>query len=398
MNPETRRWLVLWAGALFGYGLLMFVNPARPSLRDGFRCLCRHRQLWWVPALFGVFHAAFSLWVRVYEAWVIPDAPPALLPWTGWQPPGWGDALTASLLPAAEGTSSLFNCVATTFPLSALWAGLLLCNWRGYQAVLYRALRRRGGRAASVCVHAALLLCAVAALCKPILFGGLPRLNAYLGEAALLRLGEAVNALSFFFEYLLGVAVQIYLVLLVFTWTRGLSFNFDGLRRFALRRFSFVARWAAVVLIVSALGISLPLIVASFRPLEAPWETTGFVRATRWGLTVLLVAFCSVQLLLIFHNETLRQAWADALSLWRRYAWHVASFLAVGAVHFLALAMVNAYLPPALGQWTWPGAAWNVLVYPTLWGGLAGWFLASWVCLFRRCERGCPDAAGLVRF
>ena len=398
MNPEARRWLLFCAGALAGYATLMLTNPARPSLRDGWLCLRRYRQLWLVPATFGTLHAAFSRWVRFYEAWVIPDAAPALLPWTGWQPTGWTDAFSASLLPAAEGTASIFNCIVTAFPLSALWAGLLLCNWRGYQAVLYRGLRRRCGRLASLGIHAALLLCATAALAKPVLFGGLPRLNAYFGEATLLRAGESVNALSFFFEYLLGVAVQIYLVLLVFTWVRGLSFDFDGLRRFALRRFSFVVKWSAVVLIVSALGISAPLVVASFGPADAAWEPGKWVLWTRWALAAGLLLFGTMQALLIFHNETLRQALGDTGQLWRRYGWHLGSLLAVAAVHFLALAVLNAYLPVALGRWTWPGAVWNVLLYPLLWSALAGWFLASWVCLFRRCERGSPDVEELVRF
>lgn len=398
MNPATHRWLLLCAGALTGYAVLMLTTPARPSLRDGLRCLRRYRQLWLIPAIFGGFHAAFSWWVRVYEAWVVPDAPPALLPWTGWQPPGWGDVLIASLLPATEGTASIFNCILTTFPLSAVWAGLLLCNWRGYQAVLYRALRRRAGRVPSLGIHAALLVCALAALGKPFLFGGLPRLNAYFGEATLLRTGEMVNALSFFFEYLLGVVIQIYLVLLVFTWVRGLTFDFDGLRRFALRRFSSVVRWAAVVLALSALGINLPLIVKSFLPVDAAWDPAGWMRITRWGLAGGLLVFCSMQLLLVFHNATFRDVLTDVGQLWRRYGWHVGSLLAVAALHFLALALANAYLPPALGQWTWPGAVWNVLIYPVLWSGLAGWFLASWVCLFRRCERGRADEVELVRF
>ncbi len=398
MNAETRRALLLLAGSIVGYVVVMAANPARASLRDGIRCVRRYRQLWLIPAAFGGAHALFSLWVRCYEAWVVPDAPPALVPWAGWQPPALPDTLAASALPAAESTASIFNCVVSAFPLSALGAALFLCNWGGYQATVYRGLLRRWGRLGSLLIHGAFLLCAMAALAKPVLFGGLPRLNTYFGERTLLRAGEGINALSFFFEYLLGVGVQIYLVLLAFAWIRGLRFGFHEMRRFAARRFVFVFKWAAVVLAISALGINLPLFVASFRDASAQWQPTTLVNLTRWALVVILFVFCAAQALLVFHNESLRRALLDSLGFWRRYGWHAGWLILVAALHFLGLAVANAFLSPALGQWTWPAAVWSLLLYPSVWGGLAGWFLASWVCLFRRCERNRPDDGDLIRF
>ena len=392
-------WLA--GGALAGYILLMSSNPARPSLRDGLRCVRRYPQVWLWPAGFALAHAGFRLWRHVYESWIIPNAPPTLVPWGGWQPSPWGDAVAASWLPAMESTSTIFNCVVTAFPLSAVAALLFLGNWRGYQTALHRSLRRRCGVAGGAAIGVGLVVSAAAAVCKPMLFGSLPRLNGYLGEASLLRLGEAVDSLSFVFENPFGVGVEIYVILLCFAWVRGLTFDFDGLRRFALRRFTFVVKWAVVVIMISGLGISVPLIASSFIPpsdASIPDWTGGTIQATRWLLSVTLLLFSSMQILLIFHNESLLQACADHFRILRRHGAHVGWFVSIVALHFFALALADAVLPAAVGLWTWPGVTWSLLVYPMLWTALAGWFLASWVCLFRRCERNAPDLDEMVRF
>ena len=64
---------------------------------------------------------------------------------------------------------------------------------------------------------------------------------------------------------------------------------------------------------------------------------------------------------------------------------------------FLPWPLADAFLPLALGPWTLPAAIWSLFVHPLLWTALAAWFLASWVCLFRRCERNQPDADEWVR-
>ncbi len=66
--------------------------------------------------------------------------------------------------------------------------------------------------------------------------------------------GGGDQCVEFLFEYLLGVGVQIYLILLCYAWIRGMTFDFDGLRRFALRRFAYVVQWAVVVLAISRSG------------------------------------------------------------------------------------------------------------------------------------------------
>ena len=309
--------------------------------------------------------------------------------------------LAACPLPTAVGVTALFNYVVTPFPLSVLCAVCFLCNWRGYHAALRRALWRRFGGLGAVAIELILISCAACAVVKPLLFGSLQWLNHFLGADALLRVGEAVNWLGFVFEYVLGVALQIYVVLLCFAWVRGLSFEYEELRRFALRRLSFVLKWAGVVLLLSSAGINLPLLLASFRPVAdvaAEAAAVHVVVVARWLLAAILLVFCSMQITLVFHNESLRRAFADHWRLVRLHRWPIAWLLWIAVLHFTLLAALDATLLRGLGERTWPAAFWESLLYPALWSVLAAWLLASWVCLFRRCATGRPDADQLVRF
>jgi hypothetical protein len=388
------------AGVLIGYGLLMGFSPVRSSLRDGAHCLSRYRQLWILPAVCAVSHAIFRWWVRWLEASMAADARPFLSPWQGWQTPGWNEALSSGWLPALENTAGLFNCMVSIFPVSALAAVLFLFNWHGYQGTLFRALKRRLGTGAGMLAHAGLVVCAAAAVAKPALFGGLPRMNALLGADALLRLGELVNWLGFAFEYLLGVGLQVYLILLCFVWLRGLSFDFENLRRFSLRRLPFVFKWSGVILALSTLSINLPMIAASWLP---PLDLAGQARLdsamvmARWSLALVILAFCAVQITLVFHNESLRRALKDHGRLLRFHGGRVGWMALTALGHFYLLALLNFFLGRGLGEGTLPALVWS-LAYPFLWALMSGWFLASWVCLFRRCETGRADTDELVKF
>ena len=195
--------------------------------------------------------------------------------------------------------------------------------------------------------------------------------------------------------------MQIYLIGLCFVWVRGMTFDFDRLRRFALRRFVSVGRWAVIILAISTAGINGPLVINLFEPAasqETPAWIERTVSATHWLLAGILVTFCSLQIRLVFHNETLRAACADHFRILRQHGLHISWLVAVAALHFFALAAANGVFSKALGPWTWPAAAWSLLVYPVLWAFLASWLLASWVCLFKRCESGRADADELVRY
>ena len=401
MNADWQRTGFLLLGTVVGYGLLMRFNPVRPSLRDGWRCLRRYPQIWLLPTACNVAHALYGLGMRWLESRAVPGAPPLFRTPDAWQPPPWREVLTSSLLPAFEGAAAPFNCLTTVYPLSALVAVLFFLNWGGYHTLVRGALVRRLGLWMGALVYAGLTVCAAAALCKPVFFGGLTRLNAFFGAVALVRTGEIINWASFVFEYVAGVGLQIYLVLLCFAWVRGLSFHFDSLRRFALRRFAFVVRWALVMIGLSSLGINLPLVADAFaqrgQTIEGAWVGAA-VWFSRWLLAVVALLFCSMQITLIFHNESLRQATLDHVTLLRRHGERVGWLVVTAGLHFLLLVGVNAFLLRALGEQSWPAAVWSVLFYPVCWTALAAWLLASWVCLFRRCEIGKPDVEELVVF
>lgn len=397
MSHDFLRSLFLGVGATAGYLVTLVTVPVAASLRDGFRCLRRYQQIWLIPALFAVAHAAFRLWIHFFHSLGLNGSPSPLEPWTGWHPPAWSGIPLDCFLPALENTSAIFNCVVTTFPLSALVALFFICNWRGYQAVVFRGLCRRCGEIGGTVIHVCLTTCCLAALCKPVIFGGLPNSRLQFSETTFLRVGELTNTVSFFFEYLLGVAVQIYLVLLAYAWFRGLTFDFDALRRLALRRFVIVVKWALVILAISSVGINLPLILAGYQSSVQAWEPTRLIQPVQWGLSVVLLVFCATQAMLVLHNEPIMRAIINSLRFWNRHGWQVGWLVVFAALHFLVLAVADAFLRQALGEWTWPASAWSLLGYPLIWSGLTGWFLASWVCLFRRCEHPGVVRGELIR-
>ena len=237
------------------------------------------------------------------------------------------EAARAAVIPALDSTAGIFNNLVSTFPLAAVAALLLLVNWGGHQGVLWRALRRRCGRWA---------------------------LRGARGDPArgARRAGEAVSRMrcrvswmpssgcngrrsprgsAFLFEYMFGVGVQLYLLLLAYCWVRGLTFRPGHLLDFAIRRFSFVLRWAAVVMVLSTLFIDLPLMLQN-APFFSRWfaATAEAIDArtnlARVALDLIFLTWCSVQITLMLHNESLRQ------SLQRSSALRGAQSLAAGVV------------------------------------------------------------------
>ena len=396
MDFTTQQAILLVGGALAGYVVVMLANPARASLCNGLRCLTRYQRIWLIPAAFALTHAGLEFCLHLHAATDTPKLFAGSTLSTEAAVVGWFDVLNASCLSAAESTSALFNCVVTAFPISVVGALLFLCNWRRVQSVIWRGLLRRCGTVPGFFAHLFIVLCALAALCKPLAFYLLSGTHLYFDEATTLRGGELINTFSSFFEYLLGVGAQIYLLLLAFVWARGLTFNFSELRHLAFRRFTVVARWAAVILVISGVGINLPLVLASFYPQASVRTMLDYGLLTRWLLAGVLLLFCAAQVLLTVHNHSLKSAATESFRLWRLHGWQVGWLIIVAALHFSLLAIVNTIVPHVFGPWSWLTGTWNLLACPILWSALAGWFLAAWVCLFRRCEGQRLEVVGLV--
>ena len=229
-------------------------------------------------------------------------------------------------------------------------------------------------------IYFGLLLCAVAAFCKPIFSLSIYWLNRYFDGIFLLRLGAIIDWLSFQFEYLFGLLIQIFLVVLTFIWIRGLNSEPGRIFEFALKRAVFAAKWAGIVLLATFVLIHLPLLISYL------WITqqTDFTKAViqyieqtaRPLIAVALILFCSIQITLILHNETLRDAVHEHAQLARRHWFRIIWFLGVAGIHLFALSWLTDFIVGAFPKYSVPNLFFAVLF--TLGRAfLVAWFLAS---------------------
>ncbi len=400
-------WLL--AGAVIGYLLLMFTNPVRAALRDGWRAIRRYPVLWLVFGAFGFANTIFQLIIRIYSYYVLPAGDRPVFMWlrAAWRDPklwltgspeslwhvpphGLRDATRDAVLPAVESVAGIFNNLVSTFPLASIAAVLLLSNWDGHQMVLQRALRQRFGFWGWF-AYAGILIAALAVIAKVLLYAAPPILQ-FEEDLALLwfQWSPVVVWAAFLFEYFFGVCIQIYLILLAYCWVRGLTFDHPRLLDFAIRRFAFVMKWAGAVVILSSLSLDLPLILKNFTPFQgwfAPDDATlDFrVRLARSALAGFLLIFPTMQITLTFHNESIVKALRDHFQFLRRHWWRFGWFLIMAGVHFYLFVALNLVCGRALGDGTAPGIAWGLMA-PWLNGIVGAWLLASWVCLFRNCD------------
>jgi hypothetical protein len=289
--------------------------------------------------------------------------------------------LSESVLPSLETVAGIFNNVVTTFPVAVFAAVGLLLNRRGSLRLMSKVLHRRFG-AWSALLLLALLLCASASVAKAILYFR----PAWIPDAWWLQWGPATAAIAALFEYLFGVGVQAYLILHAYAWVRGISFDRHAMRDVAFRRFGAAAKWSGIVLVTQAVFIELPLVLAFAAHWPTPPEFIGdWLRASRAILSGTLLLFASMQAWLTLHGETLRRAWKAHLRMLWHHAWSIAWFLIIATIHCFAVQFLRACVLQGLGEDTAPGVLWTLL-WPILFGLVAGWLLASWVCLFKRSE------------
>ena len=361
--------------------LVMFFNPVRRALGDGFRCIGRYKRIWITFALlgFGYFVFQFVTFTPVRN-WSDLDLDQiASLPQWYW--PRFAEIWTETPLPALEGVAGIFDNATTTYPLSVVAAVFMLVNWRGLHGALVRALRKRYGFW-SYPVYLILLLSALASLLKPIVFWRLPEWSGLVPAAGLLRISATVDAAAFIFEYLLGVYIQVYLITVCLAWIKGVSFEEGELFRFAMRRFSYVLEWAGIVVAVSTLIVRAPLVLAYFRNIPGVLDYLPIARLLMSGL---IIAFCSVQISLALHNETLIKAMRAHAQFVRQNAGHLTWFLIICGLHFFVIMICDAVMRSAIADRLSALFLWK-FTFAFLRGIVTGWLLASWVCLFRHCE------------
>jgi len=369
-------------GLFSGYVIMLLFNPVRVPLRDGFRCVLRYKRVWLTFVLLGsaYFVFQFSTFTPIQSTADVDLT--QITSMANWHWPTFMEIWREAPLPALEGVAGIFDDATTTYPLSAVAAVLMLINWRGLHGALVRALQKRF-HFWGYLVYLILLLSAVAALLKPVVFA-LPLWGGLLPGAELLQISASVDAVAFIFEYLFGVYIQVYLIAVCFAWIRGLSFEEGELFRFGMRRFSYVLEWAGIVVLVSFLIVRLPLLLAYFMNIP---DVLDYLPVERVLMCGLIIAFSSVQISLALRNETLREAIRAHREFIRnnfsRFGW----FLLICGIHFFLLTTADAIMRGAIADRLIAMVIWKS-IFVFLRGFITGWLLASWVCLFRRGETG----------
>src|SRR5213593_4813064 len=368
-------------GLCSGYALVMLFNPVRQALGDGFRCIGRYKRVWLTFALLGFAYFVFQF-VTFTPIRNSADLDlNQITSLSSWHWPRFADIWRETPLPALEGVAGIFDNATTTYPLSVVAAVFMLVNWRGLHGALVRALRKRYGFWGYL-IYLVLLLSALASLLKPIAFWRLPEWSGKVPAAGLLRISATVDASAFIFEYLLGVYIQVYLITVCLAWIKGVSFEEGELFRFAMRRFSYVLEWAGIVVAVSTLIVRLPLVLAYFTNIPGVLDYLPIARVLMSGL---IVGFCSGQLSLALHNETLIAAMRAHAQFIRQNAGRLAWFLVICGIHFFSIMICDAIVRSAIADRLGALFLWK-FSFAFFRGMITGWLLASWVCLFRQCE------------
>src|SRR5438094_4733488 len=286
-------------GVIASYILVMLTYPVRLALRDGFRCIARYERIWLTFSLLGLAYFVFQLvtFSTVPRPSEIDFAEIISISNWNWSP--LADVWHEVPLPTIESVAGIFDNATTTYPLSALAAILFLVNWRGLHRTFWRALFKLY-RWWSIPIYFVFLVSTLAALLKPLVYWRLPNWNNEVSTAHLLKISASIDALSFIFEYLAGVYIQAYLITVCLTWINGLSFREGALFAFAMRRFSYVLEWAGIVVVFIILCLGLPMLLAYF--INVP-NVLDYLPLQRVFMSGFILAFCSVQISLVLHNE-----------------------------------------------------------------------------------------------
>lgn len=380
-------------GLCVGYALVLWCNPIHLALRDGFRCITRFKRIWLTFALLGFAYSVFRFATFTPLQQMSDLDPHQLTTIADWSWPRLVDVWQETPLPTLEGVAGIFDNATTTYPLSIVAAVLLLGNWRGLHGALWKALQQRF-RVWGYPMYVIVVLSAIASLFKAVVYLRLPAWRAVLPDAVLFQTSATVDAVASIFEYLFGVYIQVYLITVALAWIKGLSFTEEALFQFAMRRFSYVLKWAGIVVLVGLLLVRLPLLLAYFINLPGVLDYQGAARYTMSGL---ILAFCSVQISLVLHNESLLAAFRAHWQFIRRNPMRLGWFFLICAIHFFFLTAIDAILRGGMADRVAALIIWKTL-YVCLRGLVMGWLLASWVCLFRQCETGRIDRETWIRY
>ena len=377
------------AGAAgLGYLLFILCNPVSRFFGDGLRIVNRHPRIWIWLAVLGCSYALFQAVI----SWRLGELHLSLYDVVNWPAARSVDLNLAAKrcwLPAFELLSGIFNQVMVTFPASGLAALLFLMNWGGAHFNLITEARVRLG-AWWMPVYLGVVISAFGAVAKPIFALTIHWLNQFVDGLFLLRVGAVLDWLSFQFEYLFGLVVQIYLILLAFVWIRGIKSDPERLFALALRRTPHVAKWAGLMLLLGALFIHLPLLISYLWIGQFTDFTSAMVeyvdQTARPVMAIVLILFCSVQITLVLHNQTLQKALQEHVSLLRTSWYRIIWFVIVSGFHLFAVCWVGEVILACYPVMSVPHVLGSLLVSFAK-AVVAAWLLTSWVCLYRDARR-----------
>lgn len=380
-------------GLCGGYAIVMLFNPVRQALRDGFRCITRFKRVWMTFVLLGLAYSVFQFATFTPIQSLADLDPTQVTSLPSWYWPRLSEVWTDVPLPTLENVAGIFDNATTTYPLSVIAAVLILVNWRGLHRTLFGALRKRYRFTGSF-IYLILLLSALASLLKPIVFWRLPEWGGLVPAAGVLQISASVDAVAFIFEYLFGVYIQVYLIMVCFTWIRGLSFEEGELFRFAMRRFTYVLKWAGIVVFLSTILVRAPLLLAYFMNIP---DVLDYLPLQRLFMCLLIISFASVQISLALHNENLREAIRAHRAFVRRNGGRFGWFLLICALHFFFIMAWDAIVRGAIADRLVALIVWKS-IFVSVRGFITGWLLASWVCLFRQYETGRIDQESWIQY
>jgi hypothetical protein len=226
----------------------------------------------------------------------------------------------------------------------------------------------------------------LASIAKPLTLLALPELASIFSIHELLAVSNTVNALSFAFEYLLGTCLQVYLLLTAYGWVRGLHFRRVRVLQLAVRRMGFVLKWALVVIVATLALIHVPLFLEAWLTGDPiGWRALALAETIfRPALAAFMLTMSTVQIRLVLHNDSLRGAIVAHGRFLKRHGLRYLVFV-LAALALLWLVQVGQFtVGDALGT---PLARqlWSIVMEVA--GAICGgWILASWVCLYKRCE------------
>jgi hypothetical protein len=174
---------------------------------------------------------------------------------------------------------------------------------------------------------------------------------------------------------------------MAFAWVRGFSFEREHLVELAIRRFTVVLPWSALILVINILLIDVPLILKNFPSTSGYFpeaEIFGhWLGSARAGVSFFILLFAGVQIRLALHTTGWRQALREHFYMLSHAWWPFGWFLVISGIHFFVWHAFRESVARGVGEGTALWIGW-ILISPWITGVIGGWLLASWVCVYKR--------------